>query len=429
VGEDEDAVEPPLPDAVRQRVVNLASEVLGSLPYDQVPAPLRRVAKFAPARRAKLGGAEIRSLLQSSATFRQQVAERAVGNDTADNHDPIDRAVRAYLLRPAGWQADIEAAGRRLAVEQERSEIKRITARLAQAQEQLVSARADARQERERLRADIERLKAENAALRRRIGELREQLRTGEQAAQRDIAAARQASERADQARAASDAEARRLRARRTDVETALEGMRRAEREGRSLGTTRLRLLLDTLTDASAGLRRELALPPVDVRPGDVAGGLAPTSAAIVEPPPRALSDDDPAALEALLALPHAHLIVDGYNVSKLAWGALPLETQRTQLVRGLAALAARTGVETTVVFDGADLGSAPPVISAPRGVRVRFSAPGVLADDVIQQLVRAEPEGRPVVVVSSDREVMEAVRRPGVRPVPSAVLVKLLGR
>ena len=426
---DESTVEPPLPDAVRQRVVNLASEALGSLPYDQIPAPLRRVAKFAPARRAKLGSAEIGSLLQSSAVFRQQVADRALGEGRADDQDPVDRAVRAYLLRPDGWMTDIENARRSLAADQERSDIKRITAQLGQAQEQLASARSDARQERERLRADIERLKAENATLRRRLGEVREQLRIVEQAAQRDVEEMRQASERAAQAKAASDAEARRLRARLTDVETALEGMRRAEREGRSLGTTRLRLLLDTLTDAAAGLRRELALPPVDVRPGDLAGGLAPVLSATPDLTARARPDDDPAALDELLVLPHVHVIVDGYNVSKVAWGALPLELQRSQLVRGLAALAARTGAETTVVFDGAELGTTPPVVSAPRGVRVRFSPPGVLADEVIRQLVRAEPEGRPVVVVTSDREVVEGVRRAGVRPVPSAVLVKLLGR
>jgi YacP-like NYN domain len=428
-GSEKDTVEPPLPDALRHRVVHLASEVLGSLPYDQIPAPLRHVAKFAPARRAKLGGAEIGSLLQSSAAFRQLVADKALGEPAADNQDPVDRAVRAYLLRPDGWTTEIEDARRSLAAHQERSDIRRIAAQLGQAQEQLAAARAEARQERDRLRGDIERLKAENATLRRRLSEVREQLRTVEQAAQRDLEAVRQATDRAAQAKAASDAEARRLRARLTDVETALEGMRRAEREGRSLGTTRLRLLLDTLTDAAAGLRRELALPPVDVRPGDLAGGLAPASRSTSDLTSRARPDDDPAALDELLALPHVHVIVDGYNVSKLAWGALPLETQRNQLVRGLAALAARTGAETTVVFDGADLGTTPPVVSAPRGVRVRFSPPGVLADEVIRQLVRAEPEGRPIVVVTSDREVIEGVRRSGVRPFPSAVLVKLLGR
>jgi predicted RNA-binding protein with PIN domain len=422
-------VEPLLPDQVRLRVIGLAAEVLGSLPPEQIPAPLRRVARFAPTRRAKLGGPEIGSVLSSSAAFRHQVAEHALTAEGPEPQDAVARAVRAYLLRPTGWLADIDDVAQSLAEEQERSDVKRLSAELARVQEQLLSARADARQERDRLRTDIDRLKAENATLRRRLGEVRDHVRTVEQAAERHVASAREASERAEQAKTAADAEARRLRARLSDVEAALESIRRAERESRSLGATRLRLLLDTVTEAAAGLRRELALPPVDLRPGDTAGGLAPAAPGTPDPTARALPVDDPGVLEELLMLPQTHLIVDGYNVSKLGWGALPLEAQRAQLVRGLAALAARTGVEPTVVFDGADMGPTPPVVSAPRGVRVRFSPPGVVADEVIRQLVRAEPEGRPIVVVSTDREVMEGVRRPGVRPVPSAALVKLLGR
>lgn len=57
------------------------------------------------------------------------------------------------------------------------------------------------------------------------------------------------------------------------------------------------------------------------------------------------------------------------------------------------------------------------------------FSAPGQIADDLIRQLVRAEPTGRAVAVVSSDREVAESVRRMGARPVPSLLLLKRLGR
>ena len=63
------------------------------------------------------------------------------------------------------------------------------------------------------------------------------------------------------------------------------------------------------------------------------------------------------------------------------------------------------------------------------RGVRVLFSEPDEIADELIRRLVRAEPPGRVVVVVSSDREVAEGVRRSGARPVPSAALVRLLAR
>jgi predicted RNA-binding protein with PIN domain len=61
--------------------------------------------------------------------------------------------------------------------------------------------------------------------------------------------------------------------------------------------------------------------------------------------------------------------------------------------------------------------------------VRVLFSEPGVTADELIRRIAAAEPRGRPVVVVSSDREVADGVRRSGARPVPAAALVRRLGR
>ena len=97
-------------------------------------------------------------------------------------------------------------------------------------------------------------------------------------------------------------------------------------------------------------------------------------------------------------------------------------------MLRDLAPLVARTGAEVTVVFDGADLTNPPPV-AGPRGVRVRFSPPGVIADELIRRLVAAEPQGRPLVVVSTDREVVDGVVANGARAVPSATLLALLSR
>jgi predicted RNA-binding protein with PIN domain len=132
--------------------------------------------------------------------------------------------------------------------------------------------------------------------------------------------------------------------------------------------------------------------------------------------------------LEQLLTLPQVHLIVDGYNVTKTGYGELPLADQRTRLLSGLGGLAAQTRAEVTCVFDGAEL-DAPVAISAPRGVRVLFSRPGQTADELIGQLVRAEPEGRAVVVVSSDREVADAARRADARPASSSLLLRRLRR
>jgi predicted RNA-binding protein with PIN domain len=122
------------------------------------------------------------------------------------------------------------------------------------------------------------------------------------------------------------------------------------------------------------------------------------------------------------------HLVVDGYNVTKTAWPELPLERQRERLLTGLAPLAARSGAEVTVVFDAADTAERP-LVNRPRGVRVLFSPVGVIADDVIRDVVAAEPRGRPVVVVSSDRAVAVDVASSGARVAGAAALSRMLGR
>ncbi|HZB28535.1 MAG TPA: NYN domain-containing protein [Streptosporangiaceae bacterium] len=137
-------------------------------------------------------------------------------------------------------------------------------------------------------------------------------------------------------------------------------------------------------------------------------------------------SEQDPTPLDKLLTLPQVHLIVDGYNVTKntkMGYGELPLADQRNRLLSGLGGLASQTRAEITCVFDGAEL-DAPVALSAPRGVRVLFSPPGETADKLIERLVRTEPEGRAVVVVSSDREVAPLA---GARSVPSTLLLRRL--
>jgi predicted RNA-binding protein with PIN domain len=114
--------------------------------------------------------------------------------------------------------------------------------------------------------------------------------------------------------------------------------------------------------------------------------------------------------------------------VTKTAWPNSSLEAQRIRLLSALAPLVARTGAETTVVFDGADA-DARRSMAAPRGVKVLFSPRGVIADDVIRELVAEEPPGRVVVVVTSDRELAGDVGRAGVRPIGSDALIGLLGR
>jgi hypothetical protein len=57
------------------------------------------------------------------------------------------------------------------------------------------------------------------------------------------------------------------------------------------------------------------------------------------------------------------------------------------------------------------------------------FSSSGQLADDLIRQLLRSEPAGRPVAVASSDAEVAASARAAGAWPVPAGVLLARLER
>src|SRR5262249_15639483 len=206
--------------------------------------------------------------------------------------------------------------------------------------------------------------------LRARTGELRAVERARDEAQ----AAAADATRRAEAAENVREAETRRLRARIGELERAVESARRGARSERDMDDARLWLLVDTVTEAAAGIRRELSLPQPVLRPGDtVDSAEAPTQRRIV---------GDPAALDAMLTLPNTHLIVDGYNVTKAAYGELPLADQRTRLIGALAAVAARSGAEITVAFDG---GLRPPAMPpTPRSVRGLFTAPDAIAHDLI---------------------------------------------
>ena len=268
---------------------------------------------------------------------------------------------------------------------------------------------------------------AEHQQLRRRVSEQGAKLRAaadGAAAAERAAAELRRVTEaelaaaRAERDRERGRAEAERQRVDRAAAEVA--AARQAAREARQSDEVRLGLLLDTLDGAVSGLRREL----------DLGGGAGPRPADLVAGAQTARTGsavDGRAALDALLAVPSAHLIVDGYNVSKTGYPELPLADQRTRLVGQLAALAAQTAVEVTVVFDGAGVTTAP--TRGSRGVRVLFSDAGVLADDVIRELVAVEPAGRPIVVATSDRAVVSSVRRRGAYTVASTVLLGRLVR
>ncbi|MEU5143539.1 NYN domain-containing protein [Streptomyces sp. NPDC021139] len=427
----------PLPDGVRRRVVQIVSDGYGSLTLGELPAQLRQYARFAPNRRAKFAGNAMAAAVETDPLFRQRIGEkfRDAQPELADAldagsalpaADPLDVAAAAYVLRPHGWVKLVTAAGEEAqradaerADEENRAELERL-------HEELARAREHTKAETERLRAELDTAKREAESLHRKLRSALSDVKRGE-AALRKVQAELDAVRAEGQTQvSAAESEARRLKARLGEAEAALEATRKAAREGRSVEDMRVRLLLDTLLDATQGLRRELALPPVSVRPAETVDAVEPGRMTPKDIANRALSENDPAILDQLLALPQAHLVVDGYNVTKTGYPQMPLEKQRLRLLGQLSQLAAQTGAEMTCVFDGAEL-VAPVLLAPPRGVRVLFSKPGVTADELIRQLVRSEPPGRPVIVVSTDREVADGVARAGARPVASAVLLKRL--
>jgi predicted RNA-binding protein with PIN domain len=429
----------PLPEAVRQRVVDLAAEVVGALPADEVPAPLRRVARFEPRRRARLAATPIAARLENDEAFRERVAEAAregqpelaaaLDSGTLPAAaDPVNVAALAYLIRPPGWPERIETARRDLERSALAADEAETVRRLKELQQQIAVAKATRSEEIDKLRDELRVSRAENSELRKKLHESRTRAKREHARAEELERQAGEERAAASAAAAAAEAELRRLRTRLSQAESAVENARRAAREGRNVDDTRLRVLLDVLTDAAKGLREEIGLPTGIMRPADTVGAVVPERPGHRTLPGRALADSDPALLDQLLMLPQVHLIVDGYNVTKTGYGDLPLSDQRQRLVAGMGVLYAQTKAEVTVVFDGAEL-DAPVAVQAPRGVRVLFSAPGQTADELIGRLVRAEPSGRAVVVISSDQEVVDAARRADARPAPASLLLRRLSR
>ncbi|TMM39605.1 MAG: hypothetical protein E6F99_05115 [Actinobacteria bacterium] len=430
--------EPILPEPVRQRVVTLAAAALTGLPSDELPVPLRRVAKFAPNRRARLAGTAIATQLAGDPVFRQRVAGKIL-EDAGDlgaavldgacpaAADPVEVAALAYLARPAGWLDLVGSAGEVVKAEAESAAV---TELLRDAEQRVARAehdRAVARVEADKLRDELARLREEAAGLREENRVLGRGLREAQSREKRASELVATEKGRLNRALSDHDAEMRRLRARLAEAEASAGASRQSAKEARQVDDARLWLLLETIGQAAVGLRRELALEPSSLLPADLIAAENGGRPGAEVGAARALDADDPARLDQLLALPKAHLIVDGYNVTKTGFPEIPLEQQRNRLVGGLGGLAAQTRAEITAVFDGAErVVGLPP---APRGVRVLFSHKGETADELIRRLVRAEPAGRPIIVISSDREVADGVRRHGAYPLSSSTLLRRLGR
>ena len=226
-------------------------------------APQRR-ARLAASQIASVLAADDAFRDRVATDVRVQVPDLAQALDagTAPSAaDPVDLAAVAYLLRPPGWADLVEAAGE-AAVAEESDHPGHASRQVEQLRRQVESLTESLKDTRARQREQVAALKAENSELRHKLGDARGRVRAAEEAATASATAADEARAGATAAAARQEAELRRLRARMEELERDLAAVRRTERAERDTGTLRARLLLDTLLDTAQGLRRELALRP-----------------------------------------------------------------------------------------------------------------------------------------------------------------------
>jgi predicted RNA-binding protein with PIN domain len=410
----------------------------------------------------------IARVVESDEDFRSRVAGSV-------DEAKVGRAGWLWLARPEGWASELEVleseSAARDADEQEAREERAATRKLAAAQ----AAARRAEIEAEAHRSELEAVRTELAAER----ELRvsaEARLSALEAQVADLAAARGDAirnlKRVEARLVDRSTEANALRARNRELEAAAAaahevadrsttaadgGPPRTPDRGPRPGPAappgeapaapdRMAIAAElgraaegaaAVADGLAALARLLDAAPTGTAP---APDLAPTLGAVPGPSPAStrriplvlpggVFDDSPEAAEHLLRTPGVALIVDGYNVTMTGWPELAAGEQRRKLVNALQGLAARTATPAEVVFDGADVDPTLVPAAARPLVRVRFSPPGVEADDVVLDLVERLPAVTPLVVASSDKRVREGAKRLGANLLHARQLLDLLRR
>ena len=471
---------PPVPESLLVPLLDTAGEMLRTLEPSEIPPILRPVAEFD--RRGLARGAARQQLLRAidaEPEFRdravEQFLERSEVSDALETWDADDAfalvnkasnestlpvlASALYAARPQGWTFGLGvacAAFERLRVERQAGDDDRAresqVAGLAESRRRAEAARASAEQRAEHVERE---LREERQSRRDRDALANQKVAAAERKAadmEREIADARSAVAGAD-----SRIEREATRARKVDDE--MRELRRAVKEAEAkvrdadaglpiLRRDDLRALVDAadlaqrlatgLSGVADQARRVLernnsddtspsddVAPDSDKKKGKKDRDLRPRRARPRVPP--GMMEDDPDALDAMLRTPRAVLVVDGYNVSMLAWGDAPPAQQRDRLLSAISELQLRTRARVILVFDGADVGGVLP----PRrpGVRVVFSPEGEEADAVVVRQAMDLPAEVPVVVASSDGWVGEHARESGAHVVSSETLLRALRR
>lgn len=432
-----------------EAVMKVAREGEAAEPTEPAPAPLRRYLRFARLPAPALDIA--RRVVEEDDAFRERVAAHLT-------EDAVGEAGWLWLTRPDGWETRLEELRKQQqeqehALHEERAE-RESQRRLAGAEDRArraevaLTARsrdlADAADALAQERARREHAEAEHARIVETIEELTQQ---------RNAAVRRLKEVESELAQRSADLRHARHELRMRDAEIAIvkapaevskpaplpppaSDAEPLERERLSTLVADAARAAEMLSTALAGAS-DLLAPAAQPAPVAATSPTPPTRPAPRVPagPPRVplrlppgVTDDAIEAVDHLVRAPGALLLVDGYNISHAAWYQDPIARQRSRLVDALSELHARTGVEVEVVFDGADVDRIGDQPLRP-AVRVRFSSPGIEADDVVLELIESVPVRRPVIVASSDHRVRDGARRRGANVVGARQLLGALRR
>lgn len=411
-------------------------------PPVEPPRPLRPLLRFT--RLPRRGADIVRRVLDEDLAFRARVTLAAAGFE-----DELGPASTLFLVRPDGWEDQLNALAEEVdeaaAVAEESAAEAKAERRLRKAGERLARLEAEV----DGLRRREAEAEAELAVLRRARNEAAERADGLEQALTAERGEAARLRQALEEARARAEAEAKAVDVAGSDPAPAppfdvaalgaalVEAGDSARAVARALDDA-IALVADSAAgaDASSGASPPVGRPAPSARsprPGRTLSAAPVARRRPVALPP-GLRDDSPEAAQHLVRANGVVLIVDGYNATLSAWPELPLPEQRRRLVDALAELAARTGADVQVVFDGSQDSPGPAAVRdrarpARSPVRVLFSPVDVAADDVILELADGVAAHRPVVVASDDREVQDGARLRGAGVIGRAQLLGVLRR
>lgn len=119
-------------------------------------------------------------------------------------------------------------------------------------------------------------------------------------------------------------------------------------------------------------------------------------------------------------------VIIDGYNVIGAEHGLQGgLEHKRNRLIQQVAGYQKLKKFTITIIFDGWQTGSGMETEEKRQGLRIIYSRYGEKADAVIVRIAREKGSG--CVVVTSDREIRNAVERFGAVGIAASEFIEIL--